>query len=265
MISNLKLERSPLFFLFLLILLFQSFPVFAYRPFVSTDAAVADPQEMEMEFGYFNFRRSEGKNIFIFPKFVFNYGIVDRLEGVGEFAVENSPDGQLHIVDPALSFKTVVKKGFLQEKKGPSFAIETSLLLPSNFDEEKKIGFEGIAILGIGISRFTFYFNLGGGVDRIATQPFMVWGTIGELLVRSKLWLVGEVNGEKGKDISNNISGLLGFIWQSPQPRLFFDAGIRRGMTQSADRWQATAGLTVNFPLPSHGPRLNHSNESYLN
>jgi hypothetical protein len=37
----------------LVILLFPAW-AWAYRPFVSTDAAVADPKEFEIELGYFN-------------------------------------------------------------------------------------------------------------------------------------------------------------------------------------------------------------------
>src|SRR5262249_40786136 len=34
----------------------------AYRPFVSTDAAVADPKEVEIELGYFNLERRGHEN-----------------------------------------------------------------------------------------------------------------------------------------------------------------------------------------------------------
>jgi hypothetical protein len=32
---------------------------------------------------------------------------------------------------------------------------------------------------------------------------------------------------------------------------LFFDAGVRRGISRGAPDWQFTAGLTVGFSLPS--------------
>ena len=39
-------------------------PVSAYRPFVSTDAAVADPREVEIELGALTLRRTGHENTF---------------------------------------------------------------------------------------------------------------------------------------------------------------------------------------------------------
>ena len=47
-----------------------------YRPFIATDAAVADPKELEIELGYFTWERDRGKNTFITPKVVLNYGVI---------------------------------------------------------------------------------------------------------------------------------------------------------------------------------------------
>lgn len=38
-------------------LLIYPIPARGYRPFISTDAAVADPKEIEVELGYFSLRR----------------------------------------------------------------------------------------------------------------------------------------------------------------------------------------------------------------
>jgi hypothetical protein len=92
----------------------------AYRPFVSTDAAVADSKEMEIELGYFNWARNRGKTTFIVPKAVLNYGLIQNVELVGEFGVEVPPHGSVQLVDPALSLKAVLKEGVLQEKSGIS-------------------------------------------------------------------------------------------------------------------------------------------------
>ena len=78
---------------------------------MSTDAAVADFREMEIEFGYFNLARERRRNTFTVPKVV-----VQNLEIVGEFGIEEPPRGSAQLVDPALSLKTVLKKGVLQEK-----------------------------------------------------------------------------------------------------------------------------------------------------
>jgi len=56
--------QTLLIFLFLI---FSPSLVLGYRPFVSTDAAVADVKEMEIELGYFNWERERGQNSFIVP------------------------------------------------------------------------------------------------------------------------------------------------------------------------------------------------------
>ena len=93
---------------------------FGYRPLVSTDAVVADVNEMEIELGYFNWEREKRNTTFISPKAVLNYGFIHNIETVGEFAVEEPGHGSVRLVDAALSVKAVVKEGVLQEKDGVS-------------------------------------------------------------------------------------------------------------------------------------------------
>jgi hypothetical protein len=83
------------------VLLLPASRAWGYRPFVSTDAAVAEPQEMEVELGYFNLERTNRENTFIVPKVILNYGLVRNLEIVGEFEVAKPPEGKLQLADPA--------------------------------------------------------------------------------------------------------------------------------------------------------------------
>jgi len=53
-------------------------PVSAYRPFVSTDAAVADPREVEIELGALTLRRTSNEKTFTTPSVVVNYGVWER-------------------------------------------------------------------------------------------------------------------------------------------------------------------------------------------
>ncbi len=222
----------------------------AYRPFVSTDAAVADPKELEIELGYFNLERTEGRNTFIVPKTVLNYGLVRNLEIVGEFQVTKRQGEDAQLTDSALFLKAVLKEGILQEKEGISLAIEAGPLLPSTVQGERRFGFEGIGILSGKLAPFTVHLNFGGGIDRAAHDPFAVWGVIAELPVVQGLRVVGEVNGEIGPGKIPNTSGLLGFIWQVPSTKLYLDAGLRRGFSHGAPDWQVTVGLTYGFPFP---------------
>jgi len=237
-----------------LLLLFSAPWAWGYRPFVSTDAAVADVKEMEIELGYFNLERERGKNTFIVPKAVLNYGLVRNLELVGEFAVEEPRHGPVRLADPALSLKAVLKEGVLQEKSGVSFAVEAGPLLPATNREENRFGFEGIGILSGKLDALTYHVNFGGGVDRAQTNPFMVWGVIAELPITPKLRLVGEINGETVKRNIPDNSALVGFIWEAPWQKVFIDAGVRRGISRAAPDWMFTTGLTFSFSLTAAVP-----------
>src|SRR5262245_51879484 len=102
----------------------------AYRPFIATDAAVAEPQEVEIELGYFTLEQAKGETAFTIPRVVLNYGVFQNWEAVGEFAVLRSPGGEVNLIDPALSVKGVLREGVLQEKSGVSIVTEVGLLLP---------------------------------------------------------------------------------------------------------------------------------------
>src|SRR5437870_7317378 len=84
----------------------------AYRPFVSTDAAVADPSEVAFEVGYFNLERTRQENTITSPSVVLNYGFAKNWEAVGEFRVEAC--AELVITDPGRFLKVVRGDGVLQ-------------------------------------------------------------------------------------------------------------------------------------------------------
>src|SRR5215813_9208306 len=230
-----------------LLLVFPESVAWGYRPFIATDAAVADPQEIEIELGYFNLERDRGKNTFIIPKVVLNYGLIRNLELVGEFGVEEPRHGTVRLQDTALSLKAVLKEGVLQEKPGVSFAVEAGPLLPSTGREEKKVGFEGTGIISGELSPVMLHLNLGGGVDRMDNNPFVICGVIAELPIVPKFRIVGEIDGENTKGKSTDASALIGFIWNPPVSNLSIDAGIRRGISRAAPAWMFTTGLTFGF------------------
>ena len=73
----------------------------AYRPFVSTDAAVAGPNALELELGYFNWQREIREETLTIPSLVINYGFFPDLELVGEFSVDEPQRDRVQLVDPA--------------------------------------------------------------------------------------------------------------------------------------------------------------------
>jgi hypothetical protein len=237
--------------LFGVLVLIVSSNGWAYRPFVSTDAAVADPNEVEVELGYFTLEQAKEEKSFTIPSLVLNYGLRRDIEVVGEFRLERAPTGDIDLVDPGLSLKAVLKEGVLQEKQGVSVAVEAGPLLPSTRQGERSFGFEGIGVVSATVAPFTVHVNGGGGINRAGAQPFGIWGVIGELLVHPRFRLVGEVVGESTKEALPNNSALLGAIWQPSASNIFLDAGVRRGISRGAPDWQFTAGVTVGFSLPS--------------
>ena len=97
---------------------------FAYRPFDSTDAAVADVGELEVEFGPVQFRRSNEEQTIIAPAYVLNFGFVKNwelvLEGRREHSLPPAEDTRGRFVGDALFLKGVLREGVLQDKSGPS-------------------------------------------------------------------------------------------------------------------------------------------------
>jgi hypothetical protein len=217
----------------------------AYRPFVSTDAAVADLREVEIELGYFNLERTRRGNTIATPDMVLNYGLAKNVELVGQFRLDVSPE--VEISDPGLSLKGVVREGVLQDKPGLSVAVEAGPLLPSTRPREHRVGFEAIGIVSGRLAPVTVHVNGGGGLDR-GGHPFGVWGVIAEVPLHSRLRLVGEVNGQTTQSERPDNSALLGLIWLASK-NLSLDAGVRRGISHAAPDWQFTLGLTFGFSL----------------
>lgn len=241
--------KRRLLLLFALTFLFPA-AAFAYRPFVSTDAAVADVHEIEIELGTFNLERETRRSNFIVPSVVLNYGFLPRVEAVAEFVVREDARDRARVGDAAISLKAVVREGVLQEKDGPSFALEAGPLLPGGAADERRAGFKGLAVLSGSLAPIIWHVNLGGGVNR-QSRGFLDWGLIGEWPLSPEFRLAAEINGESVSHRAGDSSGLVGAIWKAPWKNLFLDAGVRRGIAGTAPPWSFTAGVTVGFSFAS--------------
>lgn len=162
-----KLKSLLLLFLILFICTVPN--VFAYRPFIFTDAAVAALKEWEIEVGLFSMTHDRGINEIFVPSLKFNYGILKNWELVGEFDLQvfkQGEDRNRELTDPAFFIKGVLREGILQDKKGISFVVELGVLLPSTVEGERKAGLEGIVVITGKLSDLVFHINLGGEFDR---------------------------------------------------------------------------------------------------
>ena len=230
---------------------------FGYRPFVSTDAAVAGVGEVEVELGYAGFRDDARRFTIVAPTVIGNLGIARDMELVGEFKLANDIDCRrgedaTRFEDSAVSIKWVVREGVLQQAgTQPSLAVELSALLPTVRGEDWP-GAEMTAILSGRTLGWTYHLNAGAFVPPGRSDPGAIWGIILEHAIHGPLAIVAEVNGESVQHDRADNSALLGVIWSvdapAPLHELAFDVGVRRGISSAADDWGGTAGVTFAFP-----------------
>jgi hypothetical protein len=264
---NYSMNRVFFFFLGFVFLLSGSQHAFAYRPFDSTDAAVADLGELEIEFGPAGYRRNGSERTLIAPAYVFNYGFANNwelvLEGQGEHPLAPAEDTRSRLVGNALFLKGVLQEGVLQGKSGPSVATEFGVLLPGVNDEQ---GF-GASWLGIVSQRWswgTMHFNVGAELTREQHGDVSV-GTIIEGPFDWKIRPVAEVRYESEFNTRATFSGLVGLIWKVSD-KLSFDLGLRHAwITNEIDsshqrETEIRAGLTFAFsPEKEAAQRLSRS------
>lgn len=219
----------------------------AYRPFESTDAGVPRAGQLEIEWGALTIERQDGDNTYVAPDLVFNYGLSDRTEIIGEFVVERTPQKQWELAEPGVFIKHVWKAGVLQNESGLSVATEVGALLPGTREDEDGVGSEAIVIISGKLNRLTLHFNAGGGTSRIGSDSFALVGLIAEYPISDNARLVSEINGEKQSGVDWEASVLVGAIIA---PNWFggeIDLGLRRGLTAEAPDWSVTVGATIAF------------------
>src|ERR1700682_2741396 len=190
-------------------------PAYAYRPFNSTDAAVAKGGEMELECGPLGYVVDAGGRFLVVPSAILNFGLTDEwelvIEGRNFLLVPPVSAGRRDTLrETALSLKGVLRQGTLQERSGPSVGLEVGLRLPG-------VGIDpgfGASVTGIVSQRWsamTLHINgaflvthdhsLGGFGGAIVEGPF-TWA------VRPVVELMVEANSGR------TVAGLVGGIWQ---------------------------------------------------
>jgi hypothetical protein len=221
---------------------------FAYRPFDGTDADVAEPKQVEIEFQPVGALREGSDKSLVAPATVVNIGFDDRweavFEGRGMFPV--SPSGPYEITDAGMFLKHVLREGSLQEKSGWSVATEFGVLLPG-INADRNVG---ASLAGIASQRWdwgTIHFNAAVSLTR--DQHFDTFtGVILEGPHDWKMRPVAEFFYEEEFGQARTFSGLLGAIWQVKED-LSFDVGLRHAVTNGHAVEEIRAGMTFGFPL----------------
>jgi hypothetical protein len=230
-----------------------STPAAAYRPFDGTDAAVADPGELEVEFQPAGRLHDDTASTLIAPAAVVNFGVAEGWEAVleGQLQTPLLPDGATGFAAGGAFLKHVLRPGSLQDKAGPSIATEFGVLLPESNDPNSGYG---ASVAGIVSQRWdwgTIHFNMQTELTREHTGDVFV-SAILEGPARWTVRPVAEIFYEKEFGRADTLSALGGLIWQI-RDNLALDVGFREARRNGRPINEIRAGLTVWVPLFAMG------------
>jgi cbb3-type cytochrome oxidase subunit 3 len=227
-------------------------PAYAYRPFNSTDAAVAARGEMEIECGPFGYIVDADRRFVVIPSAILNVGIAEGWEVVVEgrnfLLVQPMSAGRRDTLrETALSLKGMLREGSLQENhSGPSIAFEAGVLLPG-VGADPGVGASFAGIVSQRWSAITLHVN----GELLITREHSLGAFAGAIVEGPSNWVirpVAEVTLEQ--DAGRTTSALIGAIWQV-RHNLSLDAGWRVARSEGADVREFRAGFTWAFPLGS--------------
>jgi hypothetical protein len=224
----------------------------AYRPFDGTDAAVAEPGVVEIEFGPSQHLEQGSDRTLVAPAVVLNYGIADRWEFVlqGNFAHGLNPDSATSsLLGNAMFLKGVLREGSLQDKPGPSIATEFGFLLPG-IGDEPGTGASAAVIVSQRWPALTMHFNAQAAVTR-EQHADIAFSTIIEGPHDWKVRPVAELFYERDFGGLETGSVLVGAIWQV-RDNVAFDVGLRGGSIDDQPLREVRAGVTFGFGAFQH-------------
>jgi len=235
-------------------LVVATLPAHAYRPFDSTDASVVEPGTVEIELGPLGYLREGSERFLVVPDLVVNVGVFQRLEvvaeGEGFLALNNADRDDLDDFEAdgvALLLKGVVRRGSLQGESGPSLAIESGVLIPTQ-ERHEGVGASVVAIASQSWSSLSLHLNLGSEYTPEHDTALFA-GLIVEGPGAWRICPVAELRAEQAIDDSETLaSGLVGAIWRV-NDRLSLDAALRGGWVDGGALFEVRAGVTWGFGL----------------
>lgn len=238
----------------LLLLAVDARAAWAYRPFDSTDAAVAERGEFELELGPIQYFRIARNHYLNSPSLVANMGVVDRcelvLQGTELVALERTPgESRGRLVDLAFLIKGVLREGSLQGKSGLSLAAEAGPLVPTPGAAEG-IGAIGTIIASQRWTDATIHLDLSASRTRDGDADLFV-GAILEGPYRWRVRPVIEVFVDELPP-SRAVWSILNGVVMRVSDRLSLDAAIRLSRIESANVTEVRAGFT--WALSLWGP-----------
>jgi len=228
---------------------------YAYRPFDGTDAAVAKVGDVELEYAPADFLRDRSFSTIIAPFTILNFGVAENWEAVfsGQVNYPQIPADELYSVTGVSAFlKYVVRPGVLQDKPGPSVAIEFGPLLPG-FRGDQSYG----ADLGIIVSQRWDWGTINWNEQTQYTRDRHLDAFVSAIIEGPDKWKirpVAEFFYEEEIGVARQVSALVGAIWQVTED-LSFDFAVRHAIVNEigARGWhpvdEIRGGFTVGFPM----------------
>ncbi len=241
----------------LLITAYLSIPVtgYSYRPFGTEDAGVAGKKVFQSEFSYDYLKWTDGStdNVFLLVPI---YGITERIEFSAEFpyTIHSGEDGESH---EGMSDVNLVLKALLFEEGGlnPAFTLKC-LYKTDSGDEERGLGsgtkdFSIIAVASKVIGNFYLHSQVGwtfiSNGDESTRKGLYNFGLAIDYQLIDLFHIAGEINGNRHPDKNERhdpVQVLLGIILKITDS-LFFDAGFKKGLNNTAPDAGATVGISV--------------------
>lgn len=221
-------------------------PAFAYRPFDSTDAAVAATGELEFELGPLGYLQTGQERFLVAPCLTLNLGIAASWELVlqGRHSIrldEMAGAARFRVTDTGLFLKAVVREGSLQEGHGPSVAVEFGPLLPT-IHGDWGIGATASVIVSQRWRPATVHLNSAASRTRDGNLELFS----GLIVEGPHEWVfrpVMEAFVDQEFNAALMVSGLAGAIWRAKMG-LAIDVGVRAARIDHSNAFEVRAGLT---------------------
>jgi hypothetical protein len=230
----------------------------AYRPFTGTDADVAARGEFELELGPLQFRRNVGRNQLLAPATVLNLGILPRTELVVDF-VGTLPlpaaagQARYQVRDTDVFLKFLLRQGALQDRSGPSIALETGPLTPE-IEGQSGFGFAANLIVSERWDWFVAHLDNQASLGRRDLQFGWSSSLIGEFRFSEIAWPVMELLAGRDFDAhASTYSALVGCIWHAADG-FDLDAAAIAGSVNRAAAFEARLGFTWAFQVWNPAP-----------
>ncbi len=221
----------------------------AYRPVDGTDAAVAEPHDVEVELQPAGYLSEGGQEALVAPALVVNWGFADGWEAVAEGRHLVHVGGELPepapwIEDAAVSLKHVVRAGSLQDRPGASVAAELSALVPGGHGEDG-VGASWTLIVSQRWRDLAVHLN-GAAAWTRAHEPGAFASAILEGPDRWPIRPVAEAFVEAQRHELPRRSALAGAIWRASEG-LSLDAAVRVARAGTIGTTELRVGLTFAF------------------